>query len=450
MALENIDFVVDDMIARAFDLIANVAREKGLELVLDTDHLPTRLRGDSTRLQQMLVNLLSNAVKFTERGWVKLTAELLDHDSTGRSHVRFEVKDTGIGIPLHQQGALFNAFQQADASTTRLHGGTGLGLALTRHLSNLMGGEIGVDSAPGKGSRFWFTARLEQASPWQEVASPVQLKGLNALVIDDLPEALAVISDRVRMLGLRVDPVLSGLEALRQVEQLKNSGHRYDVVLVDWKMEPLDGIETLKRMREALGAKMPAAILVTAFDETAARQQAQSIGCDTVLIKPLTASMLHDGLAGALSRSTRMSPAFMSDVRQGEDRIRERYGGSRILVAEDNPISREVATALLEAAGLVVTVADDGARAVELALPGAFDLILMDMQMPVLDGLSATRAIRLQLGEGVPIVAMTANAFGDDVAACLASGMNDFLTKPVDVPKLHACLLKWLARDGVC
>jgi len=451
MTLENIDFAVDDLMSGAFELVSNAARDKALELILDTDHLPATLRGDPTRLRQMIVNLLSNAVKFTERGWVKLKAEFLGDDGGGKAHLRITVEDTGIGIATDRQSALFDAFQQADAGITRRHGGTGLGLALTRQLASLMGGEVGLSSAPGSGSRFWFTARLEHAQAGEEAASPLRLAGLNALVVDDLPEALVVICERMRMLGLGADPVASGLEALERMERLRHAGHRYDVVVVDWKMEPLDGIETIARLQRALGPTMPPTILVTAFDEAVARTHAARVGCEVVLAKPLTASSLHDGLVRALGR-TLAAPAPLVDGRDSrlsEDEVRRQCSGRRVLVAEDNPINQEVAQALLTSAGLVVQVADDGAQAVEMALTGKFDVVLMDMQMPVLDGLSATRAIRAQLGSALPIVALTANAFSDDVAECLAAGMSDYLAKPVEVAKLHACLLRWLAGKAL-
>ena len=444
MTLESMDFSVDDVISRAFEMVSQVAREKGLEMVLDTDHLPARLRGDPTRLTQMLVNLLGNAVKFTEKGWVRLRATALGPDDGGLGQFRFEVEDTGIGIATEHQGSLFNVFQQADSTTTRQHGGTGLGLALTRHLANLMGGDAGVSSTKGAGSRFWFTVHLEPAGTPEALSSPIQLKGLRALLVDDLPEALEVIADRMGMLGMQVDPLRGGLEALRKVEEEHAFGRGYDIVLVDWKMEPLDGVETLERIRRSLGGTMPPAILVTAFDEDSAREEAFRVGCEVVLTKPLTASALHDGLVRALRPSQRIEMPRTDVWRAGEAEIRRSFAGKRVLVAEDNPINQEVAQAVLEAAGLQVDLAANGSEAVEKAISSAYDLIFMDMQMPVLDGLSAARAIRAALGDTVPIVAMTANAFAEDEVACLAAGMNDYVAKPVDVARLHACLLKWL------
>jgi signal transduction histidine kinase len=213
MQLEDTEFSLDAMLSGAFEMVNGRAREKGLELVLDTDHLPARLRGDPTRLAQALINLLANAVKFTDKGWVRLRAELLGEEA-GHMVVRFEVQDTGEGIALERQGALFTAFEQADSSTTRRHGGTGLGLALTRHLAQMMGGEVGMRSTPGQGSTFWFTARLQDAAQAGDLAAPVPMQGLRVLLVDDLPEALQALADRLQSLGMQVHAVGSGEAAV--------------------------------------------------------------------------------------------------------------------------------------------------------------------------------------------------------------------------------------------
>ena len=316
MVLEAADFSVDMLFSRAFEMVGAQARAKGLELLLDSDGLPSRLHGDATRVLQALLNLLSNAVKYTSSGWVRLRCELLAEDAR-RQHIRFEVQDTGEGIAAEHQAGLFNAFQQADNSATRQHGGTGLGLALTRHIAGMMDGETGMRSAPGEGSTFWFTAWLGK------VASPEDPAHVPARPDDALPAA----------------------------------------------------------------------------------------------------SSLHQGVA----------------------RLRLAHAGKRLLLAEDNPINQEVAQALLDATGLVVETADNGAQAVALALSRPYDLILMDVQMPLMDGLAATRAIRAGLGPAPPIVAMTANAFAEERAACLEAGMDDHLAKPVDPELLYATLQRWLA-----
>ncbi len=442
MTLENIDFSVDELVADAFEMIAHAASEKGIELILDTDHMPAYLNGDPTRVRQMLVNLLSNAVKFTERGWVRLKVERLHTDSQARTQCRFVVQDTGIGVAPEHQATLFNAFEQADTTTTRRYGGTGLGLTLTRHIAGLMDGDVGMSSSVGIGSRFWFTVWLNAASTTVSTA-PTQLKGLKALIVDDLPEALGVISDRVSRLGLHADAARSGPEALRKVEEQRSAGRPYDLLIVDWKMEPWDGIETLSRIRHALGTTMPRAVLMTAFDETSAREQARRVHCDIILVKPLTSSALRDGLIRALQGGQRTQPAQREES-AAEAGIRRQFVGRRVLVAEDNPVNQVVARELLTAVGLTVDLAADGAEAVEKAVSVRYDLVLMDMQMPLQDGLSAARVIRSRLGAALPIVAMTASAFEEDEAACLAAGMNDYIAKPIDVARFHACIHHWL------
>ncbi len=442
LTLDDTEFALDALMTRCFELVSARAHDKGLELVLDTDHLPQRLRGDPTRLSQALINLLSNAVKFTDSGWVRLRGELLQQDASGLQ-VRFEVQDTGPGIKAEQQALLFNAFEQADSSSTRRHGGTGLGLALTRHLAHLMGGEVGVNSVPGQGSCFWFTARLGHAHEAGPQPPPVALQGLRALLVDDLAEARHALADRLHLLGMTVDPLPDGEAALRHVQAEMAAGHPYDVLLLDWRMTPLDGIETLRRLRQLLGDGTPPSVLVTAFDEPAMWQQARGAGCDGVLIKPITASALHDVLVRVLQQD---GPTLAAPTAPGlaEQRLRSLHAGQRVLLAEDNAINQEVAGELLRAAGLVVESAEDGQTAVQMALSRPYDLVLMDVQMPVMDGLAATRELRRQAGRGLPVVAMTAHAFGEDRAACLAAGMNDHVAKPVDPEKLYATLLHWL------
>jgi PAS domain S-box-containing protein len=443
MVLDDTDFALDDLVSRAFEMVSGPALAKGLELVLDTDHLPPRLRGDPTRLSQALINLLANAVKFTEHGWVRLRGELLGEDRQ-RLQVRFEVQDTGPGIELERQSQLFAPFEQADSSATRRHGGTGLGLALTRHLARMMGGDAGLTSVPGEGSCFWFTAWLERAAEAGERAAPVSLQGLRALLVDDLPEALAGLSERLQALGLQVDAQPSGSAALARVRDEIHAGRPFDLLLIDWRMAPPDGIETLRLLREALGAGTPPSILVTAYNEPVVWQQAREVRYDAVLVKPITSSALHDTLVRLLRRQALASPGLPSLPGAAEGLLSRRHAGQRLLLVEDNPVNRELAEELLSRLGLVVETADDGVRAVELALARPYELILMDVQMPGMDGLEATRAIRQRLGNSVPVVAMTANAFGEDRLACLAAGMNDHLPKPVDPEQLYKTLLRWL------
>jgi PAS domain S-box-containing protein len=448
LELEEIDFELDPLLARVFEMVGARARDKGLELVLDTDHLPGQLRGDPTRLAQSLINLLSNAVKFTASGWVRLRARTLLEDADGML-LRFAVTDSGEGITPERQAGLFTAFEQADSSMARRHGGTGLGLALTRHLAMLMGGEVGVHSTPGLGSTFWFTVRMRRARSAADPSRSVPLQGMRALLVDDLPEALAALSDRLRQLGLIVDTHGEGRAAIDHVGAEAAAGRSYDVAVIDWRMAPLDGIQTLQGLRRTLGDGTPPSVLVTAFDGAGLRQQARQAGFDAVLVKPVTASALQDTLATVMRRQDARVQDLAVAPGQAETLLRSRHAGQRVLLAEDNPINQEVAQAILAAVGLVVDTAADGQQAIDMVLAHDYDLVLMDMQMPVVDGLAATRAIRARIGAGLPIVAMTANAFGEDRAACIAAGMNDHVGKPVFPELLFATLLRWLPLPAV-
>ncbi len=446
LELEESEFALETLMARVTEMVAGRARDKGLELIVDTDHLPPRMVGDATRLSQILINLLANAVKFTEHGWVRLRSEVELEDGP-RMRVRFEVRDTGPGIAPAQQKVLFNAFVQADGSTSRQYGGTGLGLALSRQLAVAMGGDAGVRSAPGAGSVFWFTAWLARGQEAEAHDDAVDTRGLHALVVDDLPEALEVICERLRMMGVEVDAVGDGPAALRRVDEALAAGRPFDVFVIDMRMEPLDGIQTLTALRERLGEGMPPSILVTASDEPGLRERALRAGYDAMMVKPLSSSGLQDHLAEVLQGrgGTRWVQSAAQDVPSGaEELLRKRHGGQRVLLAEDNPVNREVAEELLRSADLVVETAYDGARAVEMALSRRYDLVLMDVQMPIMDGLEATRTIRARAGQAMPIIAMTANAFVEDRSLCLAAGMNDHVAKPVNAALMYETLLRWL------
>jgi len=443
LTLEEADFSLDTLLSAACDMVAERAQAKGLELVVDTDHLPQRLRGDPTRLSQMILNLLSNAVKFTDSGWVRLKGDLLD-DRDGRVRVRFDVQDTGPGIAPERQAQLFSAFEQGDNTTTRRFGGTGLGLSLTRDLAAAMGGEVGVASTPGAGSTFWFTAWLAHAARGDTAPTLAPMKAMRILLVDDLPEAAAAIATYLAGMGMQVDTQSGGQAAVQRVEAEMAQGRPYDLMLVDSSTRCDDGTPTLARLHALMGDGMPPCVLLCSSPEGLSGDCMPDIRVDAVLDKPVTASSLHDVVARVLYRQggARADGAVGRDL--NEARVRERHAGRCVLLAEDNIINRLIARELLSNAGLVVEQAENGAIALELAAQQPWDLILMDMQMPVMDGLDAARAIRERGDIAVPIIAMTANAFAEDRAACLEAGMNDHVAKPVNPAALYDILLRWL------
>jgi len=454
MMLERVEFDMDALLSRAFELVRAQAADKRLELVLDFDHMPRQLVGDPTRLLQVLVNLLSNAVKFTARGWVQVRSELVD--ARGNTlNLRFEVTDTGEGIAADRLDEIFAAFEQADNTITRRHGGSGLGLTLCRHLVRMMGGDVGVSSVPGQGSTFWFNCRLSPAPDAVATKPEVLFDGMRVLLLDDLPVALSSVARMLGKEGLEVCECARPATALERVRHCLVGADAFDLLVLDWQMPELDGAEVLVRIRGLLGDTTPPALLMTALDEPAVREAAQRAGFGAVLVKPVTPSALRLALSRMLTPSGESAAAGLSEVpsdggvAEAEARLRERHAGQRVLLVEDNLINLEVAQAMLEGVGLVVECAENGRLGAALATSRPYDLVLMDMQMPDMDGLEATRRIRGQRGAAdLPIVAMTANAYADDIAACMAAGMNAHVTKPVEPQALFETLLRWLPAAG--
>ena len=448
LALEPVDFKLDQILGQVAAQIGEKAAAKGLELVYDLDPaLAPTLHGDPLRLRQVLINFAGNAVKFTERGAIVIRARVVEDQAT-EMLARFEVRDTGIGIAPEVQARVFDAFEQADGSTTRRYGGTGLGLAINRRLAGMMGGEVGVESQPEVGSTFWFSARLGKKHQDPSSRQPkVNLQGCRALVADDLAEARSALATMLRDLGLRVETAHSGEAALAAITAADQAADPFEVVVLDWRMPDLNGVAVAARLRMLALRTPPAHLLVTAWEHLMTDEEAQSGGFQAVLAKPVTPSGLYETLVGVLQEAgkpARLNPPSASDA---ERTLTEGYRGASLLLVEDNAVNQEVAMALLRKLGLSVDLAEDGAQAVARAQQTDYDLILMDVQMPVLGGLDATRAIRRLPGrQATPIVAMTANAFDEDRAQCLEAGMNDHVAKPVDPETLFATVLKWLPQ----
>jgi len=426
VVLEQVPIALDALLARSFAMVAPRARARGLEVVIDREPVPEALRGDPTRLSQAIVNLLSNAVKFTERGSVTLRCRALAV-STTEAHLQLEVEDTGIGIDADKQVVLFQAFSQADSSTTRRFGGTGLGLAITRRLAGLMGGDVGLVSRAGSGSRFWFTARLRIGAPAVFPAPRPTLAGRTVGLASVRPATSQALLRALRWLGIEGQADAGPGDA------------RPEVLIADLHgPEPGDVA--------ALRARWPGQRLVLLADDTAAWHDA--VGGDplaALLGTPVTPSALAQAIEQVLGLA---APARvpLSSPPVSAQTLRDAHAGARVLLADDNPVNREVSVALLRAAGMDVDTAVDGVQAVDKLRSARYDFVLMDMQMPVMDGLEATRAIRqLPHGRTVPIAAVTANAFDEDREACLAAGMDDFLAKPVDPGRLYALLRHWLS-----
>ena len=448
--IEHIAFNLGEVMDGLGHLIGMSAEEKGLELLfVEPPRLPTTVVGDPTRLRQVLLNLGYNAVKFTERGEVVVSVAVLAQES-GSAQLRFEVRDTGIGMTRPQQDRLFQPFSQADSSTSRRFGGTGLGLAISRHLVRMMGGELEVDSTPGSGSTFGFSLRFGlEADP-----SPPQslrregLRGSRALIADDNACAREVLSDMGVALGLDTDTAVDGEDALRMVA-LADAGDRpYDLVLLDWKMPCIDGVEcaSLLARREHRRHPAPTVLMLTAFsrEEVRRRLDERQVRVGALLIKPVTPSTLFEACSNALGlempHPTRTAKREMALIDH-----RTSLGGARILLVEDNAINREIALTLLRNAGIVVTAAGDGQEALDMLERQDFDGVLMDCQMPVMDGYAATRALRSRpRWRDLPVIAMTANAMVGDRDKVLAAGMNDHIAKPVKVEEMFATLARWI------
>ncbi|MDQ7821302.1 MAG: response regulator [Candidatus Eremiobacteraeota bacterium] len=437
--IESVEFDLDDVLEKLSSLAALKAEERGLELLFTRGPgVPDSLVGDPLRLGQILINLTNNAMKFTEKGEVVVAIELLEQVKD-KVTLQFSVRDTGIGLTKEQIGRLFQSFSQADGSTTRKYGGTGLGLAICKRLSELMGGRIWVESEPGKGSSFIFTVVFGiSTQPRAPRLSPVpDLRGTRALIVDDSKIARDILINAISSLDFEATAVSSGREAIAELEK-----HAYDIVLMDWKMPGMNGTEAIKEIKKRV-SPLPKFIMVTAYGREEVMKEAEEAGIQGFLIKPVSNSILFDTIIGVMGHEEKKSRK--KERKTGFDReslkpIRD----ARILLVEDNEINQQVASELLEGAGLRVSIAVNGREGKEAAVKDEYDLVLMDIQMPEMDGFEATRQIRKAGIDKLPIIAMTANAMAGDRERSLEAGMNDHVTKPIDPDELFSALLRWL------
>jgi signal transduction histidine kinase/DNA-binding response OmpR family regulator/HPt (histidine-containing phosphotransfer) domain-containing protein len=450
MDLEQAPFWLDDVLDRMSTVVSLKAHEKGLEfLIRVAPDVPDALVGDATRFGQILTNLINNAIKFTTTGQVKVNIGVGER-ANARVKLTVSVEDTGVGMTPEQTGRLFQAFTQADSSTTRLYGGTGLGLTISKRFVEMMDGTLTAESTPGVGSIFKFSA-------WFDLSDQKRTRSLlksvaqdvHVLVIDDSADARQILLEQLMALGLRAEAMngaQAGLNALRQADQ----DDPFDVVLMDWRMPGMDGVEATRRINQEMALQhVPPVVMITAFGADDARSLGASAGVTSFLDKPVSQSRLWDALVEVVH------PAA-DEAAQGSDSDSvhdlSKLAGLQVLLVEDNEINQQIAVELMEALGVTVAVADNGQEALNLLQatpdPLPWAIVLMDLQMPVLDGHQTTAAIRRQARfDALPIIALTAHASAEEGARCLAEGMNEHLTKPIDPDALEDCLTRWAGHD---
>jgi signal transduction histidine kinase/CheY-like chemotaxis protein/HPt (histidine-containing phosphotransfer) domain-containing protein len=452
LQLEEAPFSLREVLEEVTETFRAVVIQKHVELVTHAlPSVPDRLVGDSLRFRQVLTNLVGNAFKFTEEGEVLLRVEPVGSpdDASDGVQLRVTVRDTGIGIPKEQQGKLFQAFTQADSSTSRQYGGTGLGLAISRRLARMMGGDLTFESAPGVGTAFFFTARfgIEKDQPAPAAEIPEALTEHPVLIVEDSATSRELLETLFTGWEMPVVPVESAEDGLALLEQRNREGstNPFGLVVLDWLLPGMNGLDAAERIRARAETRTLPIIMVSAYAGKQEEARCAELGVNVFLRKPLTASSLFDAVIESQGVTTHAA-------RRGHDAPLEReFEGVRALLAEDNEANQLVATELLSRVGIELDVARDGREAVTMAeaAPGRYAAILMDMQMPELDGLAATRLLRADPRfQGVPIIAMTANAMKADLDACLAAGMNDYLTKPIDRRALVTTLRRWIPASA--
>lgn len=448
LKMESIPFNLDDVLENLATLMTVKTQEtEGIEVLFNTDtNVPRSLVGDPLRLGQVLINLANNALKFTERGEIVVSAELVSRKKN-RIEIKFAVRDTGIGMTAEHMSLLFTPFSQADTSITRKYGGTGLGLTISQRLVEMMGGRIWVESAPGVGSTFFFTANFDIGREEDMVCRlpPPDLRGIKALIVDDNPTSREIFQKMLESFTFEVTLVSSGEDGLKEVEK-SIGGRPYDIVVMDWKMPGIDGFEASKRIKhDPRLTKAPVIVLVSAYGREEIMLRAEAAGLDAFLIKPISPSVMFDTIMHALAKdpTKEFEPI---DRKDPSANLLKGLEGARVLIVEDNELNQQVAMEMLANAGMIVSLAANGQEALDAVMANRFDALLMDIQMPVMDGYTATRVIRRDdRFKDLPIIAMTEHAMTGDQEKSAAAGMNDHITKPIDPTQLYTVLARWIS-----
>ncbi|MDY6972145.1 MAG: response regulator [Thermodesulfobacteriota bacterium] len=445
--MDSVDFWLQDVLESVSDMFCEKTAEKGIEMILGIDEdVPCAVVGDPLRLEQVLINLTNNAVKFTEKGEVFINVSCIEKSQKGARLV-FSVRDTGIGIEDNKIPDLFDAFTQADGSTTRKYGGTGLGLTICKRLVEMMGGDVWAESEPGKGSTFYFTVNLNRQAEERErrFVAPSDIRFLKAMVVDDNKTSRIILQEMLKSFTFEVESASSGEEGLEKLEQGLSERKPFQLVLMDWKMPGMDGIATSARIRQTPRVEDLPIIMMTAFGREVEMEQAEAVGIDAFLVKPLKQSLLFNTIMEVFGKEKSEQTAHKHGIVTKESLGRGRLEGVRVLLVEDNAINRQVATEILNNAGIIVETANNGREAVEALDSTAYACVLMDVQMPEMDGYEATGLIRRDKRfEKLPIIAMTAHAMKGDREKCLAAGMNDYVSKPIDPSALYGVLARWV------
>lgn len=443
LTIENTRFRLDKLLQRSINLSAMNAHAKGLEIITDIDHnIPQVLMGDPLRIQQIIVNLVNNAVKFTDKGAVCIKIGIKE-ETQNNYLLQCSVIDTGIGMSPEQQSKMFLSFSQADDSVTRKHGGTGLGLAISKQLSELMGGEIWLESELGKGSIFHFTIVVDKAKEQYLLpkVDPQMIASTRVLVVDDIELSRKVLINILEDLSINAQQASSGIEAIKLIKKAHNEGQPFDLVLMDWRMPGLDGIETSQQINKAQLAQAPQILMVSAYDKDEARNQIDDSQINHFIEKPVNKNTLRDAIVKILSGNLPIP------LQTNESSFNEipNFSSSHILLVEDNAINRQVAKGFLNDTGVSIDTAENGLIALAKLQQNQYDLILMDIQMPEMDGLTATKEIRKKPNmQDLPIIAMTAHAMETDIQRSTEAGMNEHITKPIDPDILYRTLSKFL------